>query len=155
MYFMVGSFLGCCGDPLGAAVYQMVGADDRSSTWMGDNLTCLQAIRSAGLHCGRCGPGLVYHRICDDKSARTSTSLLGEYHGWVVADALGTHKAGTRGCGAVRLAACWAHVLRRFRDAVVDYPETHSSAGCLLRAFLQRRFDSCVLHRGYPSPHLT
>jgi hypothetical protein len=41
MYFMVGSFLGCCGDPLGAAVYQMVGADDRSSTWMGDNLTCL------------------------------------------------------------------------------------------------------------------
>lgn len=68
-------------------------------------------------------PGLVYHRICDDKSARTFTSLLGEYHGWVVADALGTHKAGTRGCDGVRLAACWAHVLRRFRDAVVDFPE--------------------------------
>jgi transposase len=68
-------------------------------------------------------PGLVYHRICDDKSARTFTSLLGEYHGWVVADALGTHKAGTRGCGGVKLAACWAHILRRFRDAVVDFPE--------------------------------
>jgi transposase len=68
-------------------------------------------------------PGLVYHRICDDKSARTFTSLLGDYHGWVVADALGTHKAGTRGCGGVRLASCWAHVLRRFRDAVVDFPE--------------------------------
>jgi transposase len=68
-------------------------------------------------------PGLVYHRICDDKSARTFKSLLGEYHGWVVADALGTHKAGTRGCGNVRLAACWAHVLRRFRDAAVDFPE--------------------------------
>ena len=68
-------------------------------------------------------PGLVYHRICDDKSARTFTSLLGDYHGWVVADALGTHKAGTRGCDGVRLAACWAHVLRRFRDAVVDFPE--------------------------------
>jgi transposase len=68
-------------------------------------------------------PGLVYHRICDDKSALTFTSLLGEYHGWVVADALGTHKAGTRGCGNIRLAACWAHVLRRFRDAVVDFPE--------------------------------
>ena len=65
----------------------------------------------------------MYHRICDDKSARTFTSLLGEYHGWVVADALSTHKAGTRGCSNIRLAACWAHVLRRFRDAAVDFPE--------------------------------
>jgi hypothetical protein len=37
----------------------------------------------------RDGAGLVYHRICDDKWARTFTSLLGDYHGWVVADALG------------------------------------------------------------------
>ena len=50
-------------------------------------------------------------------------SLLGEYEGWVVADALGTHQAGARECRGVRLAACWAHVLRRFRDAVVDFPE--------------------------------
>ncbi len=68
-------------------------------------------------------PGLVYHRICDDKSARTFKSLLGDYEGWVVADALGTHQAGARECRGVRLAACWAHVLRRFRDAVVDFPE--------------------------------
>jgi len=68
-------------------------------------------------------PGLVYHRICDDKSARTFKSLLGDYEGWVVADALGTHQAGARDCRGVRLAACWAHVLRRFRDAVVDFPE--------------------------------
>jgi transposase len=68
-------------------------------------------------------PGLVYHQICDDKSARTFKSLLGEYEGWVVADALGTHQAGARECRGVRLAACWAHVLRRFRDAVVDFPE--------------------------------
>ena len=68
-------------------------------------------------------PGIVYHRICDDKSARTFKSLLGDYEGWVVADALGTHQAGARECRGVRLAACWAHVLRRFRDAVVDFPE--------------------------------
>jgi transposase len=37
-------------------------------------------------------PGLVYHRICDDKSARTYISLLGEYRGWVVADALPREK---------------------------------------------------------------
>jgi transposase len=68
-------------------------------------------------------PGFVYHRICDDKSARTFKSLLGDYDGWVVADALGTHQAGARDCRGVKLAACWAHVLRRFRDAVVDFPE--------------------------------
>ena len=68
-------------------------------------------------------PGIVYHRICDDKSAATFKHLLGDYHGWVVADALGTHEAGARECRGIKLAACWAHVLRRFRDAVVDFPE--------------------------------
>ena len=68
-------------------------------------------------------PGLVYHRIYDDKSAATFTALLGDYEGWVVADALGTHDAGARHCRGVKLAACWAHVLRRFRDAVADFPD--------------------------------
>lgn len=68
-------------------------------------------------------PGLVYHQICDDKSARTFNALLDDYAGWVVADALGSHAAGARECHGVKLAACWAHVLRRFRDAVADFPE--------------------------------
>jgi transposase len=68
-------------------------------------------------------PGLVYHQICDDKSAKTFTALVGDYHGWIVADALGTHEAGARECSGVKLAACWAHVLRRFREAVPDFPE--------------------------------
>jgi transposase len=51
-------------------------------------------------------PGIVYHRICDDKSAATFKDLLGDYHGWVVADALGTHEAGARECRGVKLAAC-------------------------------------------------
>jgi transposase len=68
-------------------------------------------------------PGIVYHRICDDKSAVTFKALLGDYQGWVVADALGTHEAGARECRGIKLAACWAHVLRRFREAVVDFPD--------------------------------
>jgi transposase len=68
-------------------------------------------------------PGIVYHRICDDKSARTFKDLLRDYRGWVVADALGSHEAGARECRGLKLAACWAHVLRRFRDAVVDFSE--------------------------------
>jgi len=68
-------------------------------------------------------PGIVYHRICDDKSAATFKALVSGYRGWVVCDALGTHEAGARACPGVRLAGCWAHVLRRFRDAVVDHPD--------------------------------
>jgi hypothetical protein len=68
-------------------------------------------------------PGLVYHRICDDKSAATFTALMKGYHGWVVCDALGTHDAGARACPGLRLAACWAHVLRRYREAVADFPD--------------------------------
>jgi hypothetical protein len=68
-------------------------------------------------------PGVVYHRIGDDKSAATFVDLLGDYHGWVVADALGTHEAAARECRGIKLAACWAHVLRRFREADVDFPE--------------------------------
>jgi transposase len=49
-------------------------------------------------------PGLVYHRICDDKSTRTFVDLLGDYQGWVVADALGTHQAGARECRGLRRA---------------------------------------------------
>jgi len=51
-------------------------------------------------------PGIVYHRICEDKSARTFKDLLGDYKGWVVADALGTHEAGARECRGLKLAAC-------------------------------------------------
>jgi len=61
--------------------------------------------------------------------------LLGDYQGWVVADALGTHEAGARECRGLKLAACWAHVLRRFRDAAGDFPEaqlmlSHGSRTC-------------------------
>ena len=68
-------------------------------------------------------PGVVYHRICDDKSASTFVALMKGYRGWVVCDALGTHEAGARACPGLRLAGCWAHVLRRFRDAVADFPD--------------------------------
>ncbi len=47
-------------------------------------------------------PGIVYHRICDDKSAATFKALLGDYRGWVVADALGTHEAGARECRGIK-----------------------------------------------------
>jgi transposase len=68
-------------------------------------------------------PGVVVHRIRDDKSAATFKELVGDYVGTIVADALGTHEAGAREGPGIVLAGCWAHVFRRFDEALPDYPD--------------------------------
>jgi len=68
-------------------------------------------------------PGVVVHRIRDDKSAATFTDLVGDYHGTIVCDALATHGAGARASPGVMLAGCWAHVFRKFEEAQPDHPE--------------------------------
>lgn len=70
-------------------------------------------------------PGIVVHRIRDDKGADTFRALLGDYHGVVVCDALKTHEAGARGNDAIALAGCWAHVFRKFEEAEPDHPEAN------------------------------
>lgn len=68
-------------------------------------------------------PGVVVHRIRDDKSAATFRALVGSYRGVIIADALGTHEAGARASPDIVLAGCWAHVFRRFEEATPDHPE--------------------------------
>lgn len=68
-------------------------------------------------------PGVVVHRIRDDKSAATFTALVGDYQGVIVADALSTHEAGARASPGIALAGCWAHVYRRFEEAAPDHPD--------------------------------
>src|SRR5262249_3937300 len=68
-------------------------------------------------------PGLVVHRIRDDKSAGTFRELVGDYRGVIVCDALKTHEAGARGNDRIALAGCWAHVYRKFEDAAPDHVE--------------------------------
>ncbi len=68
-------------------------------------------------------PGVVVHRIRDDKSAATFTALVGAYRGVIIADALGTHGAGARASPDIVLAGCWAHVYRRFKEAEPDHPD--------------------------------
>lgn len=68
-------------------------------------------------------PNVVVYRIRDDKSAATFKVLVGDYEGTIIADALSTHEAGARDGPGIVLAGCWAHVFRRFRDAVEDHPD--------------------------------
>jgi transposase len=70
-------------------------------------------------------PRAVVHRIRDDKGAYTFRSLMGDYCGVIVCDALKTHEAGARGNDNIVLAGCWAHVFRRFEEAAPDHPEAN------------------------------
>ncbi len=68
-------------------------------------------------------PGVVCHRIKDDKGAATFKELVGSYNGVIVCDALKTHEAGARDGPGIVLAGCWAHVYRKFEEAAPDHPE--------------------------------
>jgi hypothetical protein len=62
-------------------------------------------------------PGVVVHRIRDDKSAVTFKALVGGYRGTIVCDAAKTRAAGARESPGAVLAGCWAHVFRKFEEA--------------------------------------
>jgi transposase len=72
-------------------------------------------------------PGLVYHQICDDKGTSTFTSLVGDFEGVIVCDALQTHAAGAREGPGIVLAGCWAHVYRKFEEAEPDHPDAQEA----------------------------
>lgn len=66
---------------------------------------------------------VVFHTIRDDKSARTFVDLVGHYNGVIICDALSTHGAGAREGPGIVLAGCWAHVFRKYQDALEDHPQ--------------------------------
>ena len=67
--------------------------------------------------------GAVWHGIQEDKSAETFEKLLRGYQGAVVADMMSSHLSATKNMRGVTLAACWAHCLRKFREATETHPE--------------------------------
>lgn len=94
-------------------------------------------------------PGVVVHRIRDDKSAATFKSLVGDYTGTIVADALGTHEAGAREGPGIVLAGCWAHVIRRFNEAKIDHPEAERALAWIGALYaIDRRGDGDILRIG-------
>ena len=70
-------------------------------------------------------PGMVVHRIRDDKGADTFKSLIGNYRGIIVCDALKPHEAGARGNDAIARAGCRAHVYRKFEEAAPNHPQAN------------------------------
>jgi transposase len=70
-------------------------------------------------------PKLVYHQICDDKSAQTFREVVGDFAGKIVCDQAATHAAGARD-GPIVLAGCWAHIYRKFAEAAPNHPEANA-----------------------------
>ena len=67
-------------------------------------------------------PGLVAHLIRGDKSLATFQRVTEGFEGTVVCDMMSTHTAAARASPGIVLAACWAHVRRKFAEAEADFP---------------------------------
>ena len=93
-------------------------------------------------------PGVVVHRIRDDKSAATFKELVGDYRGTIVADALSTHEAGARDGPGIALAGCWAHVFRRFDEAKPDHPDAERALAWIGALYELDRRGEGLAHLG-------
>ena len=78
---------------------------------------------------GFTGPGMATYKICSDKSAATMKRLIGDRQRVILCDMLATHGKVAREIPGVELAACWAHVLRRFREVAENYREAEPFLG--------------------------
>jgi transposase len=94
-------------------------------------------------------PGVVVHRIRDDKAARTFIELVGQYKGKVVCDALSTHGAGAREGPGIELCGCWAHVLRKWEEAEPNHPEANLMLKWIGELYaIDRKADGDLVERG-------
>jgi transposase len=71
-------------------------------------------------------PDTVYHRILPSRSGATARTVLGDYAGVVVVDGYAAYqtatKSGADGAAKALLAFCWAHVRRKFVEALKFEP---------------------------------
>ncbi len=71
-------------------------------------------------------PDTVYHRILPSRSGATAKTVLGDYAGVVVVDGYAAYqtatKSGADGPAPATLAFCWAHVRRKFVEALKFEP---------------------------------
>ena len=80
-------------------------------------------------------PGVVLHTIRNDKSKDTFFDIVGDFEGVIACDALSTHKSAARTSPKIQLAACWAHVHRRFEEAKPDHPEADKALGFIRQLY--------------------
>ena len=78
---------------------------------------------------------LLYYQICPCKGLDSFRAVLGDYQGMIVCDEASTHTAAARRFALLFIAACWAHVLRRFREAKKSFPEAATPLRLIARLY--------------------
>lgn len=68
------------------------------------------------------GPDAVAFRILDSRSKEAAGLVLGDYSGIVVADGYSSYSALVKDGRPFQLAACWAHVRRKYFEIRENYP---------------------------------
>jgi len=84
-----------------------------------------------------CSPRAVVHQLMASKSGKVAEQILGPYEGVVVADGYQVYKslAKAKAKAGFRLANCWAHVLRKFRDEVDNDPRAKEALRLIGRLY--------------------
>lgn len=68
------------------------------------------------------GPDAVAFKILETRSKEAGKLVLGDYGGTVVADGYAVYSALIKDGGRFRLAACWAHLRRKYFEIRENYP---------------------------------
>lgn len=89
-----------------------------------------------------------YYQICDSHSAATAQGLLAGYDGVLVVDGTPIYPAALPPGSGPRIANCWAHVLRKYRDVAANFPR---ECGEIL-ALIGKMYDVEREARGVVSP---
>jgi len=63
-----------------------------------------------------------YYQICDSHAADVAAKLLAGYQGVLVADGTPIYPAAAPPGSGIRIANCWAHALRKYRDIEANFP---------------------------------
>lgn len=80
-------------------------------------------------------PDRVAHLIRDDKGRQTFDEVTFGFEGTIVCDMMSTHLSAEKRRPEIRLAACWAHIRRKFGDAESDFPNARVPIGYIRQLY--------------------
>jgi transposase len=70
----------------------------------------------------RCTPDIAHYSLLNSKSAEAGRSLFSDYSGVIVVDGYAVYEKLAKEKSDLRLANCWAHTLRKFKDIRENFP---------------------------------
>ena len=98
---------------------------------------------------GRCTPQIAHYSILAGRSKKVAQRLFRDYEGIVVVDGYGVYESLARDGPTMKLAHCWAHALRKFRDIEGNFPKVCGEILAKIGALYAVEREAA---EGYPEP---